>query len=190
MTSRTGTHITAFEVPSGADEAFLAAWERAPRNAVLHRALRSDVDFRFVAVGPEPAVQIPFESHPALYEIVYEEGQVDQSGGTVLINPFEVPAGQDSPFVEQWERVHQVFAEHHGYLGTRLYRSVDESADFRFVNVARWSSPLMSAGPPRARRSGRRRGRLPIRAIPPSMRSYRRPPNRGRDNLLNLATAV
>ena len=43
-----------------------------------------------------------------------------------------------------WERVREVFAAQRGYLGTRLHRSVG-GADFRYVNVARWSSPLMFA---------------------------------------------
>ncbi|HKR97870.1 MAG TPA: antibiotic biosynthesis monooxygenase [Candidatus Dormibacteraeota bacterium] len=34
-----------------------------------------------------------------------------------------------------------MLAEQPGYLGTRLHRSVGP-ADFRFVNIARWSSPL------------------------------------------------
>ena len=66
------------------------------------------------------------------------------SEGVTLINPFEVPAGEEEPFVAGWDRARAALADQRGYLGTRLHRSVDES-DFRFVNVARWSSPLMFA---------------------------------------------
>jgi hypothetical protein len=37
-----------------------------------------------------------------------------------------------------------VLAQQRGYLGTRLHRSVGP-ADFRFVDITRWSSPLMFA---------------------------------------------
>jgi hypothetical protein len=35
-----------------------------------------------------------------------------------------------------------MLATQRGYLGTRLHRSV-AAARFRYVNIARWSSPLM-----------------------------------------------
>ena len=60
-----------------------------------------------------------------------------------LINPFEVPAGADDDFLTRWRGVRDALAGHRGYLGTRLHRGCD--AEFRFVNVARWSSPLMFA---------------------------------------------
>jgi heme-degrading monooxygenase HmoA len=60
-----------------------------------------------------------------------------------LINPFEVPAGADERFLAGWHGVRDALATQRGYLGSRLHRSDD--ADLRFVNVARWSSPLMFA---------------------------------------------
>jgi heme-degrading monooxygenase HmoA len=143
------TAITLFEVPPAADEAFVASWERA-RGAgaatALHRALREDVDFRFVDVAPaapdlDPGSEIPFPSHPALYETVHEDGAPDGAEGVVLIDAFEVPPGADAAFAAGWERARAVLAAHPGYLGTRLHRSRGEAA-FRFVAVARWSSPL------------------------------------------------
>jgi heme-degrading monooxygenase HmoA len=131
--------LTAFVVPVEADERFLAAW-RDPAGT-LHRALRDDVDFRFVAVGGgAPAGEFP--SHSAVYEVVHEEGAPGESGGVVLINPFEVPEGGDDEFLAAWDRARRDLAGRQGYLGTRLHRS-DGPADFRFVNLARWSSPLM-----------------------------------------------
>jgi hypothetical protein len=48
--------IIAFNVPPDADADFTAAWERTrgrlpTTGTTLHRALREDVDFRFVAVA-------------------------------------------------------------------------------------------------------------------------------------------
>jgi heme-degrading monooxygenase HmoA len=160
--------INPFEVPVEADEPFIAGWERARdflatnggfTATTLHRALRDDADFRFVNVAlvdsPEawreaiadpafPGAQMPFKAHPSLYEVVHEDGEPDGSGGTVLINPFEVPTDADDAFLAGWRRARDLLAAQPGYLGTRLHRSLGP-ADFRFVNLARWSSPLAFA---------------------------------------------
>jgi hypothetical protein len=139
--------IWAFAVPADDDERFMAAWEALGLGAMeLHRALRADVDFRFVAVGSAdlPDRELPFESHRGLYAIVHEDGAPDGREGVQLINAFEVPADQDETFLAGWARARGSLATQRGYLGTRLHRSVGE-ADFRFVNVARWSSPLAFA---------------------------------------------
>ena len=145
MSQSSTTLICAFEVPPEADAEFLAGWERTPGAAVLYRALRSDVEFRFVVVGPAPVlVDASFPSHPALYEVVHEQGEVDQPGGTVLINPFDVPPDDDG-FLDVWHHAREALAREHGFLGARLYQSTEPTADFRFVEIARWSSPLMFA---------------------------------------------
>jgi heme-degrading monooxygenase HmoA len=133
--------IDLFAVPPESDDAFLADWEsERDESAVLYRALRADVDFRFVAV-----TRVDDDSSaPGRYETVHEEGAPDGSEGVTLIDPFEVPAGEDERFVAGWERARAALADQRGHLGTRLHRGVGES-DFRFVNVARWSSPLMFA---------------------------------------------
>jgi heme-degrading monooxygenase HmoA len=125
----------------------------------LQRALREDVDFRFVAVGKLedagawqhavadpgfPGAQMPFEAHGGLYEVVREHARPDVSGGVLLINAFQVPGDADEPFLLGWDRARETLAQQQGYMGTRLHRSVTP-ADFRFVNIARWSSPLMFA---------------------------------------------
>ena len=133
--------IDLFEVAPESDDAFLADWasERSV-SAVLYRALRADVDLRFVAAARAGEGS----SAPALYEVVHQEGAPDGPEGVTLINPFEVPEGQDEQFVGGWERARAAVADQRGYLGTRLHRSVGEG-DFRFVDLARWSSPLMFA---------------------------------------------
>jgi heme-degrading monooxygenase HmoA len=157
--------ITAFEVPPDADEPFIAAWERARAlvaakpgflGSALHRALRPDVSFRFVDVARvenpeawrEAASQLvfpdddpPFAAHGGLYDVVREDGAPTGDGGVILINAFEVPPADDTPFLTGWEGVRAALATQQGYLGTRLHRAIGP-ADFRFVNIARWSSPL------------------------------------------------
>jgi heme-degrading monooxygenase HmoA len=167
-TSKTAVLINAFEVPAGADEPFIGGWERARdflatkggfTATALHRALREDVDFRFVNVArvdsPEawreaiadpafPGGRMPFKAHPSLYDVVHEEGTPDGAEGVILINAFEVPAEDDERFLAAWNRARELLAAQRGYLGTRLHRSIGP-ADLRFVNIARWSSPLAFA---------------------------------------------
>ena len=134
--------IGLFEVPPAADARFLAAWQDPA--ATLHRALRDDVDFRFVAVGGSADPVSEFPAHSARYDVMHEEGAPAGPGGAVLINPFAVPEGADDEFLAAWDRARRALAGRQGYLGTRLHRS-EGPADFRFVNLARWSSPLMFA---------------------------------------------
>jgi heme-degrading monooxygenase HmoA len=133
--------IDLFEVAPEADDAFLADWERERGgSAVLYRALRADVELRFVAVA-----RVDDDATASGgYEAVHEEGAPDGLEGVTLVNPFEVPDGEDEGFLAGWERARAALADQRGYLGTRLHRSVGDS-DFRFVNLARWSSPLMYA---------------------------------------------
>ena len=159
------TLINAFEVPAEADEAFVAGWERARdflagrdgfSATALHRALRPDADFRWVNVARVesadawrraiadpgfPGGRMPFDAHPALYEVVHEDGAPDGEDGVVLVNPFEVGPDDDERFRSGWDAARELLVAQPGYLGTRLHRSVGP-ADFRWVNVARWSSPL------------------------------------------------
>jgi heme-degrading monooxygenase HmoA len=158
--------ISAFEVPPAADEAFIVGWEQArdvlkardgATATALYRALRGDVEFRFVnvtrvqspaawrrAIGDAelPGATTVFTAHSGLYEVLHEDGVPEASGGVILINPFEVPTGDDETFLSGWERARELLATQRGYLGTRLHRSL-AAASFRFVNIARWSSPLM-----------------------------------------------
>lgn len=157
------TFIDAVEVAPDADAPFVAGWERvrgllaaadAGASTALHRALRADVTLRYVAVAHiaseavwQDAVDgadLPGAVHAAAYEVVHEDGQPEGGGGVVLIEPSEVPAGEDERFRMSWERVRALFAVRQGYLGTRLHRSLGP-ADFRFVTFVRWSSPLMFA---------------------------------------------
>jgi heme-degrading monooxygenase HmoA len=157
--------INLFEVPATAADGFVAGWERSRDflagqdgylSTELHRSLGPDADFRFVNVAhwQSPAAfqaavsqpgfpgrELPFPSHPGLYQVVREDPlPEDDPGGVVLINAFEVPADGDETFLPSWERTRDFQRQQPGYLATRLHRSLSPEADFRFVNVARWRS--------------------------------------------------
>jgi heme-degrading monooxygenase HmoA len=190
MAAASLTLINAFEVPPEADEPFIAGWRRARDflaardgfgTTVLHRALRDDATLRFVNVArvdsPEawreaigdpafPGREMPFKAHPGLYEVVHEDGRPDGGDGVVLVNPFEVEPGRDDAFLAGWEQARHALAGRPGYLGTRLHRSLSDQADFRFVNLARWSSPLAFAraiGTPELARAA---GEMPFASHP------------------------
>ena len=99
----------------------------------MYAALRDDVGFRFVAIAPGDG-----------YEVVHEDGDPDGTGGVALIEPYDVPPADDDRFLAAWREEHARLAAHHGYLGARLYRGVGRT-EARWVEVARWSSPLMVA---------------------------------------------
>jgi heme-degrading monooxygenase HmoA len=158
--------INLFEVPAGAEEGFIAAWERARdflaaqdgyRSTQLHQSLGGETEFRFVNVAewaspaafqaatgqPDfPGRAMPFPAHPGRYQVVAEDRPpTDDPGGVVLINAFEVPPDGDDAFLAAWEASRAFLATQPGYLATRLHRSLSPEADVRFVNVGRYTSP-------------------------------------------------
>ena len=158
--------INLFEVPAGADQGFITAWERARdflatqdgyRSTELHQSLGPDAEFRFVNVAewasaaafqaatarPEfPGREMPFRAHPGLYQVVAEdEPPAGDPGGVVLINAFEVPPDGDDAFLAAWEQTRVFLRGQPGYLATRLHRSLSPDADFRFINIGRYQSP-------------------------------------------------
>ena len=58
----------------------------------------------------------------------------------VLINAFEVPAGQEEQFLADWQRAAEWMRRQPGFLSSRLHQSLDPDAEFRDVNVADWES--------------------------------------------------
>ena len=111
-----------------------------PQTGVRYRALREDVEFRFVSITDAP-LDGPAPTRTGAYAVEHEDGVADGAEGVTLINPFEVGSGDEERFLAGWHGVRKALATQRGYLGTRLHRSDD--AELRFVNVARWSSPLM-----------------------------------------------
>ncbi len=59
----------------------------------------------------------------------------------VLINPFEVSAGQEEEFLTRWREAAEQLRHASGFISTRLHESLDPQAKYRFVNVAEWESP-------------------------------------------------
>jgi hypothetical protein len=102
-------------------------------DGAVYRALRDDADYPFVAIAPGDG-----------YDVVHEDGNPDGAGGVVLVEPYDVPPAHDDRFLAAWREAHARLAAAHGYLGTRLYRGAART-ELRWVEVARWSSPLMVA---------------------------------------------
>jgi heme-degrading monooxygenase HmoA len=158
--------INLFEVPAEADQEFVEGWERADRflrtkkgylSTELHRSLAPNADFRFANVArwssPEAfreaindpgflEVRMPFPAHASLYRVVREDPPVrDEPNPPVLINAFEVPAGEDDVFLAAWERARDFLRDKEGYVATRLHQSLAPEAEFRFVNIGLWANP-------------------------------------------------
>jgi heme oxygenase (mycobilin-producing) len=58
----------------------------------------------------------------------------------VLINPFEVPPEKEEEFLKGWGAARDFMQRQKGYISTRLHRSLDPTARFRFINLAEWES--------------------------------------------------
>ena len=139
-TTRPRTRIAAVEVPPAADDAFL----EGRRGGALHRALRADVALRFVEFDGPARAGAGFPAHAGVYEIVEEAGEPARAGGVLLISFLAAGAGEDERLVAAREEIREAWSGCRGQLGMRLYRDAGD-ADFRFVEVTRWSSPLMYA---------------------------------------------
>jgi heme-degrading monooxygenase HmoA len=64
----------------------------------------------------------------------------DVAEEVVLINAFEVPAGDAETFIAAWEKTRDYLRAQPGYVDTALHQAVRAGAEFEFVNVARWRS--------------------------------------------------
>ena len=151
------TLFNLFEVPTGDEKRFLAGWQRARdyidergglAETMLHQSITPHAEFRFVNVAEIDSVDawrgtvasadfphVPGVPHPALYEVVREDPEpAAVTESVVLINAFEVPQGRDEEFLVTWEHARDWLREQPGYLGTRLHRSLDPNAEFRYVN--------------------------------------------------------
>jgi heme oxygenase (mycobilin-producing) len=83
----------------------------------------------------------------------------------VLINPFEVPPGDEAAALVYWERAAEHLRRQPGFVDTRLHRAVAPGARFSLVNVATWRSTaafLAATGDPAFRALvGPEMGRFP-----------------------------
>lgn len=58
----------------------------------------------------------------------------------MVINPFEVPEGNEARALAAWDRFAAYFRRQPGYVSARLHRAVDPAARFHLVTVAEWES--------------------------------------------------
>ena len=57
-----------------------------------------------------------------------------------LINAFSVAAEESERFLRRWKENARIIARRPGLIGARMYRSLADDAEPRFVNVAEWES--------------------------------------------------
>lgn len=63
----------------------------------------------------------------------------------ILINPHEVPEDKEAEFLKGWGEVVDILRKEPGYISTKLYRSLDPKARFRFINAGEWESQSLFA---------------------------------------------
>ena len=57
-----------------------------------------------------------------------------------LINAFTVPPEESDRFLVRWKDNARVMAGRPGFIRARMYRSLVDDAELRFINVAEWES--------------------------------------------------
>jgi len=58
----------------------------------------------------------------------------------IVINAFNVPPGKADLFLERWKVGVGVMAAQQGFIEGQMFRALDDSAEFGFVNIVRWAS--------------------------------------------------
>lgn len=61
-------------------------------------------------------------------------------GECTAIIAYEVMSEDRQRFLEAWERANSYLSGQAGYVSSTLHQAVSANPDFRFVNIARWSS--------------------------------------------------
>ncbi len=64
----------------------------------------------------------------------------DSDSHVILINPFIVPSGKLEAAIELWEQGRDFLKTQPGYISTALHQSVQDDAQYRLINVAKWKS--------------------------------------------------
>jgi heme oxygenase (mycobilin-producing) len=94
-----------------------------------------------IAQSDFPGARQPFPARPALYRFVREDEPTGDTANTViLINPFEVPAGEDETFLSGWEATRDFLRAQSGYVGA-VYMSVCRPTPTSAVNIGMYESP-------------------------------------------------
>ncbi|MPY21761.1 antibiotic biosynthesis monooxygenase [Shewanella psychropiezotolerans] len=58
----------------------------------------------------------------------------------ILINPFEVPKGQEAEAIVYWEAARDFLQQQPGYVSTELHQSIQPNARFHLINIAEWEN--------------------------------------------------
>ena len=58
----------------------------------------------------------------------------------ILINPFEVPAGEEEAALRFWGQAAEYMRRQPGFIATRLHKALSPDARFAYVNIAEWES--------------------------------------------------
>ncbi|MEM7244327.1 MAG: antibiotic biosynthesis monooxygenase family protein [Acidobacteriota bacterium] len=58
-----------------------------------------------------------------------------------LINPFEVPEGQEKEAIADWEAGAEFLRKQPGFISTKLHEAIAPGGKFHLINVAQWESP-------------------------------------------------
>jgi heme-degrading monooxygenase HmoA len=57
-----------------------------------------------------------------------------------LINAFTVPPDESERFLHRWKDNARIMADQPGFIRARMYRSLVDDVELRFINVAEWDS--------------------------------------------------
>jgi heme-degrading monooxygenase HmoA len=71
-------------------------------------------------------------------QVPLSEAPVDQP--VTLINAFTVPLHESDRFLRWWKDNARIMAGQPGFIRARMYKSLVEDAELRFINMAEWSS--------------------------------------------------
>ena len=58
----------------------------------------------------------------------------------ILINPFEIPQGQEEEALRFWEQAAEYMRRQPGFIATRLHKALSPDARLAYVNIAEWEA--------------------------------------------------
>jgi heme-degrading monooxygenase HmoA len=84
--------------------------------------------------GNPPDEEETLMSHP----VTLTDALVSES--VTLINAFTVPPEESERFLRRWTANAQIMASQPGFIRARMYRSLVDDVELRFINVGEWDS--------------------------------------------------
>lgn len=64
----------------------------------------------------------------------------EDEGPITFINVFDIPEEEIDEFIAQWERRSRLITAADGFISAELHRAAGSEAEFRVINVAKWTS--------------------------------------------------